>query len=113
VAELLVDVFLQIARQRGSQPVVQLSRPCERRLGQRDGRPDDLVLEDQVLGPELAETRVCDERLIGTGERDDEQTELAAQADARRVGLRAGQWTALTFWFGERFGSFMSSPPSS
>ena len=63
VAELLVDVLLQVARERRGERVVQLTRPRERRLGQRHGRADDLVLEDQVLGPELPEARVLDERL--------------------------------------------------
>ena len=113
MAELLVDVLLQVARERRGERIVQLARAGERRLGQRHRRADDLVLEDQVLGPELAEARVCDERLVGARERNDEQAELAAQPGARRVGLRVGQWTALTFRSGERFGSFVSSPPSS
>jgi hypothetical protein len=34
------------------------------------------VLEDQVLGPELTEAGVLDERGIGPRERDDEEGEL-------------------------------------
>src|SRR6478752_5787597 len=113
VAELLVDVLLQVARERRGERIIQLARPGERRLGQRHSSADDLMLEDQVLRPELAEARVRDERLVGTREGNDEQAELAAQTGARSVRLRVGQWTALTLRSGERFGSFVSSPPSS
>jgi hypothetical protein len=34
------------------------------------------MLEDQVLGPELGEARVLDERAVGPRERDDEEGEL-------------------------------------
>ena len=88
VAELLVDVLLQVAPRAALRAGRrrQLARPRERGLGQRHGRADDLVLEDQVLGPELAEARVLDERRVGTRERHDERRELAAETIARRSG---------------------------
>jgi hypothetical protein len=45
------------------------------------------VLEDEVLGPEVPEARVLDERVVGDGERGDEQAELPPQAGARGVEL--------------------------
>jgi hypothetical protein len=82
VAELLVDVLLEVRRQR---LVATRSRPCERRLRQRDGRADDLVLEDEVLGPQLAQPRLLDERVVCGRERADEDAELTPEARARRV----------------------------
>jgi hypothetical protein len=54
MTELLVDVLLEIRRKRRSERIVEAARLRERRLGQRHRRADDLVLEDQILGPELA-----------------------------------------------------------
>jgi hypothetical protein len=76
VAQLLADMLVEVVRERLRQRVVQFARPRERRFGQGDGRADDLVLEDQVLGPELREARVLDERGVGPCERDDEEREL-------------------------------------
>jgi hypothetical protein len=84
VAELFVDVLLQVRRER---LVAQFPRADERGLRQRHRRPDDLVLEDEVLGPELPEARVLDERVVGDGKRGDEQAELPPQAGARGVEL--------------------------
>jgi hypothetical protein len=91
VAELLVDVLLQVARERRCQRIAfaQLTRPRERRFGQRDGRADDLVLEDQVLGPELGKPRMLDQRVVGDRERADDQVDLPPQAEACRACRRA------------------------
>src|SRR5204863_5934856 len=73
---------------------------------QRHGRADDLVLEDQVLGPELPEVRVLHERPVGARERHEEDGELRPQTRA----WSAGQWTALIFWSG-CIGALMSASP--
>jgi len=45
------------------------------------------VLKNEVLGPELPQLWVLDERVVGDGERSDEQAELSPQAGARSVEL--------------------------
>jgi hypothetical protein len=47
------------------------------------------VLQDQVLGPELGEPRMLDERVVGPREGANEEIELQPEADARRFSLRA------------------------
>src|SRR4051794_19793769 len=109
MAELLVHMLLQVARERLGQGVpVELVRAREGRLGQGHRRADDLVLQDQILGPELTEARMLDERRVGARERHDQDGELRPQAGARR----GGQWTALIFWFESSIPSFMSASPS-
>jgi hypothetical protein len=82
VTELLVDVLFQI---RGERVIAQLPRADERRLRQRDGRANDLVLQNQVLRPQLGEPPVLDERVVRGRERGGEEAELAPKARARRV----------------------------
>jgi hypothetical protein len=43
----------------------------------------------RVLGPELGEARMLDERVVGLRERPDDEVDLPPEADARRLGLRA------------------------
>ena len=98
MVELLVDVLVEIGHERSRQ---QDRRPAERRawsaaaLVSGNGGADDLVLLDQVLGPELAEPRVVHELRAGSRERADRERDLPAKPNAGRVesrGLRLGQW---------------------
>src|SRR5207249_2850527 len=86
VADLLVDVFLQIRRERRPERVVEAAGLLECRLRQRYGRADDLVLEDEIVRPELAQARMLDEPCVRVRERPDEKPELRPEAGARRVG---------------------------
>jgi hypothetical protein len=90
VVELLVDVLLEVRGERRRERIraVQLTRPRERRLGQRDGRADDLLLQDQVLGPELREARVLDQRGVRSSERGDEEIEFQPEPGAGRLAFR-------------------------
>jgi hypothetical protein len=47
------------------------------------------MLQDQVLGPELGEPRMLDERVISDRERADDEIDLPPEAYARRFSLRA------------------------
>ena len=54
MVELLVDVLLEVGRERRGQRIGgrQSPLPPKRRLRERHRRADDLVLKDQVLGPQ-------------------------------------------------------------
>jgi len=93
VADLLVDVLLEIRGKgrRESVPLDELPRALQRRLGQRDGRADDRMLLEQVLRPKLGEPWVLDERVVRGCERANRDGDLPPEADARRVGSRAGR----------------------
>ena len=86
MVQLLVDVLVEVGREGFAQRIGlgQLPRALERRLGQGNRRPDDLVLQDQVLGPELAQPRVLDQGRTGGCQRPDRARELPPNADARR-----------------------------
>jgi hypothetical protein len=88
--QLLVDVFFEVGRQRRGKGIVvrQLPRPCERCLRERHGRADDLVLQDQILGPQRGEPRVLDERFVGPRKRTNDEIDLPPEANARRLGSR-------------------------
>ena len=53
VAELLVDVLLEVGGERRPERLVQPARLGERGLRQGYGRADDLVLQDEVVGPQV------------------------------------------------------------
>jgi hypothetical protein len=82
-------VLFEVARQRRGKGIVvqQLPRACERCLRERHGRADDLVLQDQILGPQLGEPWVLDERFVGRRERTNDEIDLPPEADARGFSL--------------------------
>jgi hypothetical protein len=88
MTELLVDMLPEIRRKRRSERIVEAARLREGRLGQRHRRADDLVLEDQVLRPELAQARMVDQRRVRRRERRNEQVELRPEASARGLERR-------------------------
>jgi hypothetical protein len=91
--KLLLDVLFEVRGERQRQCVAgagELARTTERRLGQRHRRADDLVLLDQVLGPQLGQLRMVDERTVGRRERANGEGDLPPEANARGVGSRAG-----------------------
>jgi hypothetical protein len=89
VVQLLIDVLLDVARQRLGQRIVvlQLQGLRERGLGQGNGRADDLVLQDQVLGPQLGEPRMFDQRVVRPRERTNEEIDLEPETGTGRLGL--------------------------
>jgi hypothetical protein len=99
VPELLVDMELEVARERRRDGIgaVQLACPLQGGTRQRDGRADDLVLNDQVLGPELGDERVVDEASARLRVRRDDELERAPEAAARAGLKRLRQWSANAF----------------
>jgi hypothetical protein len=59
-------------------------RPVEGDACEWHGRADDLVLDDEVLGPQLAQLRVVDQARAGRRVGADDELELAAEAGAGR-----------------------------
>jgi hypothetical protein len=45
------------------------------------------VLQNQILGPELREPRLLDERVVGSRERANDEIDLPPEADARGFSL--------------------------
>jgi hypothetical protein len=83
VVQLLLDVLREVFGERRRERVVTVRSPrlLERRLGQRDGRANDLVLEDQVFRPKLREARVLEERLVRGSERADDDVDLSPETE--------------------------------
>lgn len=104
MAELLVDVQLEVARERRGDRILvaERPRPLERGSGQRNRRPDDLVLGDQVLGPELGDARMQYEEPARLRVRRDDELELAPEAAARAGLQRLRQWSANAFMCGSQ-----------